>query len=60
MDKKKQPTDEVTGRPVQPFTQLDTSFNGITETTPLAVKRRLDAALRRAEKLNAAKKRRKK
>lgn len=56
MPKKKQPVDEITGRPVQPFTQLDTSYNGIIETTPAAVKKRADAAIRRAQQLNAKRK----
>ena len=53
---KKEPIDEVTGRAVRPFTQLDTSYNGIVETTPAAVKKRADAAIRRAERLNAKRK----
>ena len=56
MPRKKKPVDEVTGRTVRPFTQLDTSYNGIIETTPAAVKKRADAAIRRAERLNAQRK----
>ncbi len=53
MAKRKQEIDEITGLPPRPFTQLDTSFNGIIETTPPDVKRRLDAAVRRAKEQNA-------
>lgn len=57
---KKTEIDEVTGLPVRAFTQLDTSSNGITVTTPSAIKKRCAAAVKRAEKMNAAKAKKKK
>lgn len=59
MPKKKTPVDEVTGRPVQPFTQLDTSYDGIIETTPASIKKRAEKAIKRAERMNASRRRKK-
>lgn len=54
--KKKEPEiDEVTGLPPRPFTQLDTSPNGIIVTTPPDVRRRAAKAIAEAEAYNARK-----